>query len=166
MEVKSYIYEYLEEHGMQGDIREFELETINVNTLDITRTFLDKVMAVKRHACCGSLLSKVRHIYDVTALYRRLDIKAFLADTARLKELLRLTKETDSYYLQKRNLPADYNPSGPFAFDEWRKYFNDEIRRRYETLHEDLLYTSEKQNFEDAIQTFEEINQLFSEIDE
>ena len=52
------------------------------------------------------------------------------------------------------------------AFDEWRKYFNDEIRRRYETLHEDLLYTSEKQNFEDAIQTFEEINQFFSEIDE
>lgn len=88
---------------MQDAIQEFELETVSVNTLDITRTFLDKVMSVKRHAICGTLLRKVRHIYDVTVLFDRPDIQEFLLDTSRLKELLQLTKETDSFYLQKRN---------------------------------------------------------------
>ena len=33
-------------------------------------------------------------------------------------------------------------------------------------LHEDLLYTDQKQNFEDAVNTFEEINRIFAAIDE
>lgn len=165
-ELKTYIQEYLEEQGMQDAIQEFELETVSVNTLDITRTFLDKVMSVKRHAICGTLLRKVRHIYDVTVLFDRPDIQEFLLDTSRLKELLQLTKETDSFYLQKRNISREYDPVGPYAFESWQMHFNDEIRSRYESLHEDLLYTSERQHFEDAVQAFTKISQLFNEIGE
>ena len=119
---------------------EFNLQEVKVNTLDITRTFLDKVMSVKRHAICGTLPRKVRHIYDVTMLFKRDNIQDFLKDTEKLKYLLKLTKETDSYYLQKRNISQEYDPLGAYAFGTWKHYFNDEIRRRYETLHEDLLY--------------------------
>ena len=107
--MKTYIQEYLEVQGIHDAIYEFELEEVHVNTLDITRTFLDKVMAVKRHAICGSLNGKVRHIYDVTVLLRRPEIQTFLKDTDNLKRLLLLTKETDSFYLTKRNIAKDYN---------------------------------------------------------
>ena len=33
-------------------------------------------------------------------------------------------------------------------------------------LHEDLLYTDQKQNFDDAINVFEEINKIFASIEE
>lgn len=164
--MKTYIQEYLEEKGMQDIIVEFNLQEVKVNTLDITRTFLDKVMSVKRHAICGTLPRKVRHIYDVTMLFKRNDIQDFLKDTEKLKYLLKLTKETDSYYLQKRNISQKYDPLGAYAFGTWKHYFNDEIRRRYETLHEDLLYTHDCQNFDNAIKVFELINQLFSSIGE
>lgn len=164
--MKTYIQEYLEEKGMQDIIVEFNLQEVRVNTLDITRTFLDKIMSVKRHAICGTLPRKVRHIYDVAMLFKRDDIQDFLKDTEKLKYLLKLTKETDSYYLQKRNISQEYDPLGAYAFGTWKKYFNDEIRRRYETLHEDLLYTHDCQNFDNAIKTFELINQLFSSIGE
>lgn len=164
--MKTYIQEYLEEKGMQDIIVEFNLQEVKVNTLDITRTFLDKVMSVKRHASCGTLPRKVRHIYDVTMLFKRDDIQDFLKDTEKLKYLLKLTKETDSYYLQKRNISQEYDPLGAYAFGTWKHYFNDEIRRRYETLHEDLLYTHDCQNFDNAIKVFELINQLFSSIGE
>jgi predicted nucleotidyltransferase component of viral defense system len=164
--MKTYIQEYLEEKGMQDIIVEFNLQEVKVNTLDITRTFLDKVMSVKRHAICGTLPRKVRHIYDVTMLFKRDDIQDFLKDTEKLKYLLKLTKETDSYYLQKRNISQEYDPLGAYAFGTWKHYFNDEIRRRYETLHEDLLYTHDCQNFDNAIKVFELINQLFSSIGE
>ena len=164
--MKTYIQEYLEEKGMQDIIVEFNIQEVRVNTLDITRTFLDKVMSVKRHAICGTLPRKVRHIYDVTMLFKRDDIQDFLKDTEKLKYLLKLTKETDSYYLQKRNISQEYDPLGAYAFETWKQYFNDEIRRRYETLHEDLLYTPDRQNFDDAIKAFELINQLFTSIGE
>ena len=165
-EMKTYIQEYLEANGMDNAVTEFELETVSVNTLDVTRTFLDKVMSVKRHAICGTLIGKVRHIYDVTALFERSDIQEFLKDTEKLKELLILTKKTDSYYLQKRNISGEYNPVEAYAFERWKHYFNADIKDRYEALHEDLLYTSEKQDFEKAIETFESVSRIFSEIGE
>ncbi len=54
---------------MQDVICEYELEVVQINTLCIERTFLDKVKSVKRHAICGALGNKVRHIYDVTILF-------------------------------------------------------------------------------------------------
>ena len=142
--MKTYIQEYLDAKGMHNVVEEFDLQEVNVNTLDITRTFLDKVMSVKRHAICGTLPRKVRHIYDVTVLLDRSDIQKFLKDTEHLKQLLSLTKETDSLYLQKRNISEEYDPMRAYAFENWKQYFNDEIRGRYETLHEDLLYTSNR----------------------
>lgn len=38
-EMKTYIQEYLEANGMDNAVTEFELETVSVNTLDVTRTF-------------------------------------------------------------------------------------------------------------------------------
>ena len=164
--MKTYIQEYLEKEGMQDVVTEFELQDVNVNTLDITGTFVDKVMTVKRHAICGTLSRKVRHIYDVTVLLDRSDIQDFLKNTAQLKQLLKLTKETDSFYLQKRDISVEYDPLGAYDFEDWKQYFNDEIRGRYETLHEDLLYTSNRQNFEKAIRAFEFISGLFASIGE
>lgn len=164
--MKAYIQEYLDAKGMHNVVEEFDLQEVNVNTLDITRTFLDKVMSVKRHAICGTLPGKVRHIYDVTVLLDRSDIQKFLKDTEHLKQFLSLTKETDSFYLQKRNISEEYDPMRAYAFENWKQYFNDEIRSRYETLHEDLLYTSDRQSFKKAIQAFEFISQLFASIGE
>lgn len=164
--MKTYIQEYLDAKGMHNVVEEFDLQEVNVNTLDITRTFLDKVMSVKRHAICGTLPRKVRHIYDVTVLLDRSDIQKFLKDTEHLKQLLSLTKETDSLYLQKRNISEEYDPMRAYAFENWKQYFNDEIRSRYETLHEDLLYTSDRKSFKKAIQAFEFISQLFASIGE
>ena len=111
--LKTYIQEYLESRDMFEVVNEFELEEVWLNTLCIERTFLDKVMSVKRHAICGTLPNKVRHIYDVTTLFERNDIKKFLADKVGLKDLLQKTKYTDSFYLEKRNISLEYDPHWP-----------------------------------------------------
>lgn len=83
--LKTYIQEYLEKQEMEDAIAEYELEEVVINVLAIERTFLDKAMSVKRHAICGTLGNKVRHIYDVT----REDIREFLKASEELKALLR-----------------------------------------------------------------------------
>lgn len=164
--IKTYIQEYLEYMGNNEVILEYELSPVTINTLCIERTFIDKVMAVKRHACCDTLQSKVRHIYDVTRLYSMPEIQDFLQDKTELKRLLSLTKDTDSFYLEKRGIAKEYNPKGKFDFSSWEIYFDKNIQKRYEELHRDLLYTDEKQNFSDAINVFYELNEIFAEIGE
>lgn len=162
----TYIQEYLEAHGFKKEAAEYDLVPVELNVLNIERTFLDKIMAVKRHAICGTLSEKVRHIYDVTRLFTMPENQAFLQDKEELKRLITLTKETDSAYLEKRNIPENYDPTGAYYFPAWKDCFNDDIRSIYERLHEDLLYTDEKQNIDVAIQTFERISALFAEIGE
>ncbi len=123
-------------------------------------------MSVKRHAICGSLDKKVRHIYDVVRLYRIPKIQDFLLNKDELKRLIQVTKETDSYYLEKREIPKDYDPKSAYDFNSWKQKFTSQIRLRYETLHKDLLYTNEQQNFDEALNTFNELNIIFKEIDE
>ena len=139
---------------------------VAINTLNIERTFIDKIMSVKRHAICGSLERKVRHIYDVTRLYQMPEIQKFLADTDELKRLVQLTKETDSFYIGRRNISAEYDPTGPYGFPAWQHHLDAVIRSTYESLHETLLYTDEKQDFDLAVDTFRKISDLLFEVEE
>lgn len=164
--IKSYIHEFLESSNETDDIQKYELEPIKLNVLNIERTFIDKIMSVKRHSYCDNLVNKVRHIYDVTQLFKLPKIQKFLEDKEELKRLLILTKETDSFYLTKRGINKDYNPIGLYNFDEWQHYFDAQIKTKYETLHQDLLYTDEKQDFDEALETFKKINKIFLEIGE
>lgn len=164
--VKTYIQEFLEAKGFAEDVARFELSAVEINTLNIERTFIDKIMSVRRHAICGTLGKKVRHIYDVARLFQMPEIQAFLSDEEELKHLLRLTKETDSFYINRRNTPKDYDPLGTYDFAFWKHILDAGIRATYESLHTNLLYTDEKQDFDMAIQTFEKIDAILKRVGE
>ena len=116
-----------------------------------------------RHGCENAL--RDRWSYDVTRLFRLQEIQDFLAKKDELKHLVVLTKRTDSAYLEKRNIPENYDPTGTFGFAAWKQEFM-AAKDAYEHLHEDLLYTDERQIFENAIRTFEQIDEILKEIGE
>ncbi len=163
---KSYIHEFLEEHDGALDIARFELEAVTLNVLAIERTFVDKLMSVKRHAICGSIDKKARHIYDAVRLFAMPQIKEFLSDAQALKHLMSLTKSTDSFYLEKRGISKEYDPLGAYAFPSWRHYLDGTVRSVYEHLHEELLYTDERQSFDEAIAVFSQIDGILNGIGE
>ena len=164
--LRTYIQEFLEEHDGAEDIAKYELKDISLNVLNIERTFVDKLMSVKRHAICGTIDKKVRHIYDVTRLFELQEIQDFLEDKDELKRLIRITKDTDSYYLEKRNNSKEYDPTGAYDFDSWKHYLDEQVRSTYENLHKDLLYTDEQQSFDDALDAFSEINNILEFVGE
>ena len=167
MELKTYIHEFLEDQKQLDYIKKYKLTPIEVNVLDITRTFVDKVLAVKRHAYNGKLDIKVRHIYDVVCLFEHKDIKALFDNKSVLKELLDKTKKTDLFYIEKRKLHEEYVPDSQYNFDEWKEKFDSrKIRSNYESLHKELLYTNEIQQFDKAIEIFHKISSLFQEVEE
>ena len=165
-ELQSYIQGYLEQIDEGGTIEEFKLNKVTVNVLNIERTFIDKIMSVKRHAICGSLNEKVRHVYDVVQLCEMEEIKRFLEDKSNLKDIVQITKLTDSVYLEKRDIPKEYNPEGPYGFEKWKDKFSNDVKVRYEDLHNTLLYTNEKQDWSKVEKVFSSINQILKEVGE
>jgi len=164
--LRAYIHEYLAFIDEVKAIDDYGLQSIYVNVLDIERTYVDKLMSVKRHAICGTLPAKVRHVYDIVKLNQREDIQAFLSKKTELKEIVRLTKQTDSKYLEKRYIPKTYNPLGPYDFDSWKDKLDDVVRVGYEDLHNTLLYSNTKQDWNNVEEAFIKINTLLKEIDE
>ena len=126
-ELRSYIHDYLDSIQEVEAIKEYHLTVVKVNVLDIQRTFIDKLLAVKKHAVSATLQDKVRHIYDVVKLYQLEEIQSFLNSPYQLKEIVTLTKSTDLQYLKKREIQKSYNPTGPYDFDGWRDKLNNEI---------------------------------------
>ena len=164
--VKTYIHEYLEKQGLTSAINEYGLKPVEVYVLDVERTFVDKVYAVRRHAICGTLEPKVRHVYDVTRLFAISEIQTLLSNRKELKRLVELTKESSLAYADKRLLPEYYDPQGVFGFDDWKDKLDDRVKGIYESLHLELLYTDEKQDFELALETFQKISDILVAIDE
>ena len=150
----------------QKILKKYELQEVKLNVLNIERTFVDKIMSVKRHAICGNIEQKVRHIYDVTRLFGLPEIKNFLDNKDELKRLIRITKDTDKYYLLKRNTNQDYDPTGKYDFPSWKHCLTEQVRSIYENLHTNLLYTVEKQNFDEALTVFEKIDKILNNIHE
>lgn len=164
--MRTYIQEYLENRSLNDTVKKYELSEISIEVLAIERTFIDKVMAVKRHAVCGTLANKVRHIYDVKKLFDYPKIQEFLKDKQELKRLIALTKETDAYYLEKRNLSVSYNSLESYNFQDWKDLLDDKVKHNYESLHKTLLYSDESQKLDDAVSVFSSISRLFAELGE
>lgn len=165
-EIKSYIHEYLEQANLFDNIKKYELYSVKLNVLNVERTFVDKIMSIKRHACAGTLVSKVRHIYDVTRLYSLKEVQDFISNKKELKRLVVLTKETDSYYLNQKNIKIEYNPCEKYEFEKWRDRIRQDVKNEYENLHKTLLYTNVKQEYNEAEKILLNISKILSDIDE
>ena len=127
---------------------------------------MDKIMSVKRHAVCGNLSEKVRHVYDVVKLIEMEEIKKFINDEKELKEIVQITKITDLEYLEKRDISQRYNPEEAYSFEVWKKELSGDVKINYENLHNTLLYTNEKQEWEKVEVVFEKINDILKKIGE
>ena len=51
-------------------------------------------------------------------------------------------------------------------FQMWKHHLDETVKTIYENLHIELLYTDEKQNFDDAIRAIECIDEILKEIEE
>lgn len=165
-QIQSYIQEYLESIGRNDTLKKYEINEILMYSLRIERTFLDKVFAIIRHAICGTLTNKVRHIYDVVRLMEREEIKLFLTEKEELKRLVQIIKNTDYFYFEKRENNFPFNPMSHYDFNHWADRFDDNVKRQYESLHENLLLKDVKQKLNDAIAVLNAVNNILSMINE
>ncbi len=80
--ITTYIYDFLLNKD-EEIIKEYELDSFQVNVLDYKRTFCEKISAIARASFesdenYSSLKEKIRHIYDIYFLMQEKEIKDFI----------------------------------------------------------------------------------------
>ena len=82
MPVSSFISDYIKDYNPTL-VDEFEMGEFTVNVLDLSRTFVEKVLALVRASYQGDssfneLSNKIRHVYDISRLMESKEIAEFI----------------------------------------------------------------------------------------
>lgn len=162
--MKSYIHDYLLKSSLVEILEQYYLPQVELVVLDISRTFIDKVYAIKTQTLVGNIAYKIRHVYDVVQLYKHEEVQMLLRDSEQLETIIDYAKKASAFYVNKRSFSSIDDLYGDYEFSKWKQLFSEEAAvKAYETLHIELLYTDEKQNFQDAVHVLEEIDEILSE---
>ncbi len=68
--------------------------------------------------------------------------------------------------MNRKNRPPEFNPTGDYDFQSWEYYFSAEVKTNYELLHTNLLYTNNKQDWDEVFKIFTKIDNIFKDINE
>ena len=83
IEINSYIGDYLQEKGENDLIKKYALASFFVNTLDVERTLIEKIMGLVKISYHNdyenSLTNKIRHVYDIVMILRKEKYATFLS---------------------------------------------------------------------------------------
>lgn len=157
--IKSYIQEFMEQRGLDKEIEQYGLKEVTINVTSIKRTFLDKLLAIKRYAYIGKLAINSRHLNDVTLMMKHPDIMNLFANPEELKSLIALSKESDAYYVKRHSEWGEqgYDPTGPYAYSDWKEKLGRDVRKGYESIMHSMSFFDKFPSFEEALKTMEQI---------
>lgn len=68
MPASSFLYDYLQEAGMDGFAEEYGILPFEVSVQSAERTFIDKIFALGDYFLSGDITERSRHIYDIYKL--------------------------------------------------------------------------------------------------
>lgn len=157
--IKSYIQEFMEQRGLDKEIEQYGLKEVTINVTSIKRTFLDKLLAIKRYAYIGKLSINSRHLNDVTLMMKHPDIESLFANPDELRSLIALSKESDAYYVKRHSEWGEqgYDPTGPYAYSSWKEKLNRDVRKGYESIMHSMSFFDKFPTFEEVLKTMEQI---------
>ena len=147
--ISTYIAEFLVSKGADDIIKQYDLESFEVNVLDTQRTLCEKISAVARASYEGHeyLQAKIRHFYDIYWLLKDPNTYQFLQSDA-FRVMMNTVTQEDSNIAQWASKPII---ESPIYIDHIGVMTP--LKRYYETTFASLVY-GELPLFEDVIATY------------
>lgn len=147
--ISTYIAEFLISKGAEDIIKQYDLESFEVNVLDTQRTLCEKISAVARASYEGHeyLQAKIRHFYDIYWLLKDPNTYQFLQSDA-FRVMMNTVIQEDSNIAQWASKPII---ESPIYIDHIGVMTP--LKRYYETTFASLVY-GELPLFEDVIATY------------
>jgi predicted nucleotidyltransferase component of viral defense system len=166
MSVSSLLAEFL--RGIDDKmIDEYELQDIEVNVLDITRTFTEKIMGIIRAGYSenpmDSLREKIRHIYDLHKLLTTVEIQEFLTTSSQqFSSILSAVKLDDQKNVEFQGDWMNKSPLKSFLFNNPKAVLED-LEDYYLNDFSSLVY-GELPTISELVDSMNQIKEAMSRI--
>lgn len=149
----------MEQRGLDKEIEQYGLKEVTINVTSIKRTFLDKLLAIKRYAYIGKLSINSRHLNDVALMMKHPDIVSLFANPDELRSLIALSKESDAYYVKRHPEWGEqgYDPTGAYAYSNWKTKLNPEVKKGYESIMHSMSFFDKFPSFNEVLEAMEQI---------
>lgn len=137
----SYVGEMLSREGRLDLVKQWGLESFEVNALHIERTFCEKIMSLVRwsrsNAPYADLSNKIRHIYDIHLMLQNEMIADFLEREAFQAMLCQVGKDDLNSFNRRTEWLLDH-PKTALVFEKSEATW-DRIRGSYHTVFKELV---------------------------
>lgn len=140
--VSSLIAETLLTNHQENLVKEFGLESFELQVLEPSRTFCEKIMSLVRFSYderpIEALKNKIRHIYDLYCLLQRQEIQSFF-HSADFEVLLKKVIKEDKESFKSNNHWLQYQLSDSLIFSDTENVWK-ELRGTYHGAFKNLVF--------------------------
>ena len=167
MKIESYIAEMLFQIDRSDLIKQFGLESFNVEVLDFKRTLCEKVMSILRISLkddpISELRQKIRHFYDVSKLLDSAEIKNFIKSDGFFETLKSVYKD-DISTVEFKNDWKDTKLSLNPLFKEMDDIFKS-LEPSFDRSFKSLLFERENFEFSEIVKKFKLLKKTLGSFD-
>ena len=129
-------------------VKEFEIEIIKLE-----RMFIDKLFAAEFYYIREMYMDTVKHLYDITNLYKNPKIKEFLKNSEEVKRLVEYKRQEET--VRKGGIDPKLKI---MDFTYFKQQFNDELLKEFDNMQNKYVLNSKyKISIEDVKNTINEI---------
>lgn len=131
------------------EVKEFEIEIIKLE-----RMFIDKLFAAEFYYIRKMYMDTVKHLYDITNLYKNSKIRNFLNDSREVKRLIEYKRKEKM--VRKGGIDSNLKITD---FTYFKQEFNDELLKEFENMQNKYVLNSKyKLSIEEVKNTISEIS--------
>lgn len=155
--VKSIVYDYLKEKGLEQYISQYELQPFELNVLSIKRTLIDKIVSLVRMSYSNDLselLTKTIHLYDLHLTYD--SVKEFYLNKEELSFIVELVTKDEEVSNFKSQYPYQEKWS---KTPLWNLINKSEIKKSYEENFGREFVYGELPKYTDVLNSMKAIQQ-------
>lgn len=114
------------------DVKEFEIEIIKLE-----RMFIDKLFATEFYYIREMYMDTVKHLYDITNLYKNSKIKEFLNDSNEVKRLVEYKRKEEK--VRKGGIDSTIRITD---FTYFQQKFSNELLKNFENMQDKYVLNS------------------------
>lgn len=130
------------------DVKEFEIEIIKLE-----RMFIDKLFATEFYYIREMYMDTVKHLYDITNLYKNSKIKEFLNDSNEVKRLVEYKRKEEK--VRKGGIDSTIRITD---FTYFQQKFSNELLKNFENMQDKYVLNSKyKLSIEEVKNALKEI---------
>jgi hypothetical protein len=159
--ISTYITEFLVSKGADNIIKQYALESFEVNVLKTQRTLCEKISAIARASYEGHdyLQAKIRHFYDIYWLLKDQKTNLFFHSDA-FSEMMNTVIQEDSNIAQWASKPI---LEAPININHAEIMAS--LKRYYETIFSSLVY-GQLPAYEDVVTSYQTVKDRLVSIEE